>query len=81
LRTRTGNGAGGFSAVVGGAGRDGRRRCAVSLANLLWLILVVVLVLWLIGLVADVAGGAINLLLVVALVILIYNLVTRRRAA
>jgi hypothetical protein len=37
--------------------------------------------LWLIGLVADVAGGAIHLLLVIALVILIYNLLTRGRAA
>jgi Family of unknown function (DUF5670) len=52
----------------------------VSVANLLWLILVV-LVLWLIGLVADVAGGPIHLLLVIAQVILIDNLLARGRAA
>jgi hypothetical protein len=45
------------------------------------LILVIVLVVWLIALVADIAGGAIHVLLIVALAVLIYNLVTRGRAA
>ena len=52
----------------------------MSLTGLLWLILVVVLVLWLIGLLADIAGSAIHLLLIVALIVLVYNLVTRGRA-
>jgi hypothetical protein len=50
------------------------------MAGILWLILIVILAVWLIGLLADVAGGLIHLLLIVALAILIYNLVTGRRA-
>lgn len=50
------------------------------MVGILWIALVVVLAIWLIGLLADVAGGFIHLLLVVALAILIYNLVTGRRA-
>jgi hypothetical protein len=46
---------------------------------LLWLILVVVLALWLVGLLASIGGGLIHLLLVVALVILILNLVSGSR--
>jgi hypothetical protein len=49
--------------------------------SILWLILVVVLVVWLVGLIANVAGGLIHLLLVVALAILIWNLVSGRRRA
>ncbi|MEJ7713894.1 MAG: lmo0937 family membrane protein [Pyrinomonadaceae bacterium] len=46
---------------------------------MLWTILVVLLVLWLLGFVANVGGGLIHLLLVVALVVLVINLVTGRR--
>jgi hypothetical protein len=46
---------------------------------MLWTILVVLLVLWLIGLVANIGGGLIHLLLVVALVIFVINLLTGRR--
>ena len=47
---------------------------------MLWTILVILLVLWLVGLLAHVGGGLIHLLLVVAVVILIINLVSGRRA-
>ncbi len=50
------------------------------MVGIIWAALVVVLVIWLSGLLADVAGGLIHLLLVVALALLIYNLVTGRRA-
>jgi hypothetical protein len=50
------------------------------MAQILWIILVVIVAIWLIGLLADIAGGLIHLLLVVALIILIYNLVVGRRA-
>jgi hypothetical protein len=50
------------------------------MVGILWAVLVIVLAVWLVGLLADVAGGLIHLLLVVALAILIYNLVTGRRA-
>jgi len=51
----------------------------MSLANILWLVLVVVVVLWLLGFVANIGGGLIHILLVIAVIILIYNLLTSRR--
>ncbi len=48
--------------------------------NILWVILVIVLAVWLIGLLADVAGNVIHVLLLVGLVILVYNVITGRRA-
>ena len=50
------------------------------MTNVLRVILVVVLAVWLIGLLADVAGNLIHLLLVVGLVILAYNVMTGRRS-
>ena len=47
---------------------------------MLWTILVVLLVLWLLGLVSHVGGNLIHILLVVAVIVLVYNLVTGRRA-
>ena len=49
---------------------------------MLWTILVILLVLWLLGFGLGVGGGTslIHLLLVVAGIVLIFNLVTRRRA-
>lgn len=46
---------------------------------MLWTILVVLLVLWLIGFVANIGGGLIHLILVVALVIFVINLLTGRK--
>ena len=46
---------------------------------MLWTILVVVLILWLLGCSFHVAGGLIHILLVVALVILLFNLLSGRR--
>ncbi len=46
---------------------------------MLWTIFVVVLILWLLGFSFHVAGSLIHLLLVVALIILIFNLITGRR--
>lgn len=51
----------------------------MSLANILWLVLVVVVVLWLLGFVLEIGGGLIHILLVIAVIILIYNLLTGRR--
>jgi len=46
---------------------------------MLWTIFVVLGVLWLLGFSLHVGGGLIHLLLVVALVVLVYNLVSGRR--
>jgi uncharacterized membrane protein YtjA (UPF0391 family) len=47
---------------------------------MLWTILVILLVLWLLGFIANVGAGYIHLLLVVALVVLLIQLLTGRRA-
>ena len=47
---------------------------------MLWTILVVLVVLWLLGFVSHVGGNLIHILLVVALIVLIYNVVTGRRS-
>ena len=47
---------------------------------MLWTIVVILLVLWLLGLVSSYTlGGFIHILLVIAIVVVIYNLVTGRR--
>ena len=49
---------------------------------MLWTILAVLLVLWLVGLLTGTTfGGLVHLLLVVALVILVFNLISGRRVA
>ncbi len=48
---------------------------------MLWTLFVILLVLWLAGFSFHVAGGLIHLLLVFALIVLVYNLVTGSRAA
>ena len=45
---------------------------------MLWTIVGVLVVLWLLGLVANVGGALIHLLLVLAVIVFVYNLVTRR---
>ena len=47
---------------------------------MMWTILVILLVLWLLGFLSHVGGGMIHLLLVVAVIILVINLVSGRRA-
>ena len=47
---------------------------------MLWTIFAIILVLWLLGFSFHVAGSIIHLLLVVAVIVLIFNLITGRRA-
>ncbi len=46
---------------------------------MLWTIIIILLVLWFFGLIGDIGGSLIHLLLVIALIALIYNLVAGRR--
>jgi uncharacterized membrane protein len=47
---------------------------------MLWTIFVILLIMWLLGMVSSYTmGGFIHLLLVIALVVLVYNLLTGRR--
>jgi hypothetical protein len=45
---------------------------------MLWTIVAILVVLWLLGFLLDVAGGLIHLLLVVALVVFVINLLRGR---
>ncbi len=47
---------------------------------MLWTLLAIILVLWLLGFGFNVGGSLIHLLLVVALVVLVIQLITGRRA-
>jgi Family of unknown function (DUF5670) len=47
---------------------------------MLWTVFVVILVLWLLGFGLHVGGGLIHLLLVVALIVLVFNLISGRRS-
>ncbi len=46
---------------------------------MLWTIILILVVLWLLGFSFQIGGSLIHILLVVALVVLIYNLITGRR--
>ncbi len=48
---------------------------------MLWTIFVVLLILWLLGFSLHIAGGLIHILLVIALAVLVFNLITGRRGA
>jgi uncharacterized membrane protein YhaH (DUF805 family) len=52
-----------------------------SMVAILWAVLAVILAVWLVGLLAGAAGNLIHLLLIVALAVLIYNLLTGRSVA
>jgi hypothetical protein len=47
---------------------------------MLWTIFVILIILWLLGFTLHIGGGLIHILLVVAVICLIYNLLTGRRA-
>jgi hypothetical protein len=47
---------------------------------MLWTIFVILLVLWLLGFSLHIGGALIHLLLVIAVIVLIFNLISGRRA-
>jgi len=55
------------------------RAHATGEEQMLWTVIVVLLILWLLGFSFHIGGGLIHLLLVVAVVVLIFNLLTGRR--
>jgi hypothetical protein len=44
-------------------------------------IAIILVVLWLLGFTLNIGGGLIHLLIVIALVVFIYDLITRRRSS
>ncbi len=47
---------------------------------MLWTIVAILLILWLLGFSFHIAGGLVHILLVVAVVVVIFNLLSGRRA-
>jgi hypothetical protein len=57
-------------------------RCTLEEFSMLWTIFVILLVLWCLGLVTSYTlGGFIHILLVLAVIVLIFNLISGRRSA
>jgi hypothetical protein len=50
------------------------------MAGLVWGIIVVLFVLWVLGFAIHIGGGLIHLLLVIALVLLVFNIISGRGA-
>jgi len=48
---------------------------------MLWTIIAVLVILWLLGLIGHIGGGLIHLLLVIAVIVFIYRLISGRRVA
>jgi hypothetical protein len=47
---------------------------------MLWTIIVVLVVLWALGLITQIGGGLIHILLVLAVIVLVFNLIRGRRS-
>lgn len=47
---------------------------------MLWTIIAILLVLWLLGLIGNIGGGLVWLLLVIAAIVLVFQLLSGRRA-
>ena len=45
---------------------------------MLWTIIAILLILWVLGFAFEIAGGLVHILLVIALIVLIFRLVTGR---
>jgi hypothetical protein len=59
---------------------SGRKPKEANEDSMLYTIAVILLALWLLGFIAHVGGGLIHLLLVIAVVVIVYRLVTGQRA-
>jgi hypothetical protein len=46
---------------------------------MLWTIVVILVVLWLLGFIGNIGGGLIHILLVIAIILIAYNLIVGRR--
>jgi Family of unknown function (DUF5670) len=67
-----------LSPIHGAAPPDSRRGRAKE-NDMLWTIFVILLILWLLGFTLHVGGALIHLILVIAVIMLIYNLIAGRR--
>ena len=58
----------------------GRRAGSGRNVLMLWAVVAIILILWLLGFIGSIGGSLIHLLLVVALVVIVFQLLTGRRA-
>ncbi len=67
--------------ATGGARRPQRvGGSSVGLVGILWTVAAVLAMVWLLGLILHIGGSLIHLLLVIAVIVAVYNLLTGRRA-
>ena len=64
--------------ALSGVVREGK--ATIEENSMLWTIIVILLVLWLLGLLGNIGGGLIWLLLVIAAIVLLFQLLSGRRA-
>ena len=64
---------------MGASGDSGFRAPIGEDHRMLWTIFVVLLILWLLGFTLHIGGGLIHILIVIAVVVLIFNLISGRR--
>lgn len=64
--------------ALSGVVREGK--ATIEENSMLWTIIVILLVLWLLGLIGNIGGGLIWLLLVIAAIVLLFQLLSGRRA-
>jgi len=46
---------------------------------MIWTVVVILIVLWLLGFTLEIGGGLIHLLIVIALIVFIFNIISGRR--
>ncbi len=51
-----------------------------GLTSILWTVAVIIVILWLLGFIFNIGGGLIHILLVIAAIVIVYNLLTGRKA-
>jgi len=49
-----------------------------GLVNIIWTLIVLLVIFWIVGLVAHIGGALIHVVLLVAVVLFVFNLLTRR---
>ncbi len=49
--------------------------------NIIWTLIGLLFLFWILGFIAHVGGGLIHILLVIAVILVIFNLITGRRTA
>jgi hypothetical protein len=72
-------GSGEIARLEGRSSGRGATRAGQEVPSMLWTIIVILVVLWLLGLATNIVGGLIHALLVIALIVLVYQLLTGRR--